>query len=131
VLESIILPALVQGGYSFKRQVLVGVRPAGGIHKIDVLAADSHGRLYLLSMKWQQVGGTAEQKVPFELICLIDLMRKEPDKYHAAYIVLGGTGWKMRDFYISGALNQFIPDAGLVRIVGLEQFVALANKGQL
>jgi hypothetical protein len=82
-------------------------------------------------MKWQQVGGTAEQKVPFELICLIDLMRKEPDKYHAAYIVLGGTGWKMRDFYISGALNQFIPDAGLVRIVGLEQFVALANKGQL
>ncbi len=74
VLESIVLPALAQGGYKYRKQVLVGARPGGRDHKIDVLAEDKTGHSYLTSMKWQQVGGTAEQKVPFEVICLIDIM---------------------------------------------------------
>ena len=40
--------------------------------------------------KGQQIGGTAEQKVPFEVMCLADAVRAE----HAAraYLVLGGDG---------------------------------------
>ena len=82
-------------------------------------------------MKWQQVGGTAEQKVPFELICLIDIMIRQPDKFHAAYLVLGGTGWSLRDFYIAGGLNDYIKRTELVTILDLEHFVAKANKGEL
>lgn len=46
--------------------------------------------------KWQQIGGTAEQKVPFEVMCLADAVRAE----HAAraYLVLGGDGWTLRDY---------------------------------
>ena len=31
-----------------------------------------NGRQFLVSVKWQQVSGTAEQKVPFEVICLVE-----------------------------------------------------------
>jgi len=131
VLESIVLPALTQGGYTFKKQVIIGARPGGRNHKIDVLAEDKAGRSYLVSMKWQQVGGTAEQKVPFELICLIDIMARQPDKFRAAYLVLGGTGWSLREFYVTGGLSKYINNTNLVTILDLEHFVAKANKGEL
>ena len=131
VLESLVLPALKQGGYNFRKQVLIGTRPGGRNHKIDVLAEDKRGRAYLVSMKWQQVGGTAEQKVPFEVICLADIMTRYPDKFQAAYLVLGGIGWTLRDFYIGGGLKDYITQIDLVTIIDLEHFVAKANKGQL
>jgi hypothetical protein len=91
------------GGYKFAKQAMIGSRPGGGAHKIDVLARDAQDRSYLISLKWQQVGGTAEQKVPFELICLVDIVKRNPGRFQAAYLVLGGTAWKLKDFYLSGA----------------------------
>ena len=66
-----ILPALSRGGYSYETQVDIGRRLNGGRHLVDVLAKKD-GRRYLISLKWQQVGGTAEQKVPFEVISLVE-----------------------------------------------------------
>lgn len=37
-------------------------------------------------MKWQQVSGTAEQKVPFEVICLMEAVAT--GAYQKAYLVL-------------------------------------------
>ena len=72
-----VLPALKRGGYSYRKQVLVGSRPGGGRHKVD-LAAEKSGDEFLISMKWQQSSGTAEQKVPFEIICLAEAIRGNP-----------------------------------------------------
>jgi hypothetical protein len=66
-----VLPALKRGGYSYRKQVLIGSRPGGGRHKVD-LVAEKCGDEFLISMKWQQSSGTAEQKVPFEIICLAE-----------------------------------------------------------
>ena len=82
-------------------------------------------------MKWQQVGGTAEQKVPFEVICLADIMTRYAGKFQAAYLVLGGIGWTLRDFYIGGGLKDYVKQIDLVTILDLEHFVAKANKGKL
>jgi hypothetical protein len=83
-------------------------------------------------MKWQQqVGGTAEQKIPFEVICLVDIMTRQADKFHGAYLVLGGTGWTLRDFYIAGGLAEYIKHTERITITDLEHFVAKANKGRL
>jgi hypothetical protein len=123
-----ILPALTQGGYSYETQVDIGRRLNGGRHKVDVLA-QRDGRRYLISLKWQQVGGTAEQKVPFEVISLIDAVRDVG--FARAYIVLGGEGWTLRGFYTSGGLKRFLAYAEEVEIVTLEGFVALANSGKL
>jgi hypothetical protein len=57
------------GGSSVQKRVVVGVWLGGGKHIVDVVA-EKDGRRLIVSLKWQQVSGTAEQKVPFEVICL-------------------------------------------------------------
>lgn len=131
VLERMILPSLKHGGYRYQAHVDIGDRLGGGKHIIDVLAESSGGKRYLISLKWQQVPGTAEQKVPFEAMCLAEAIRSSQGKYHKAYLVLGGPGWKLRDFFVSGGLKDHMRYSNLVDIVSLETFVSLANQGKL
>lgn len=128
ILEQMILPSLTRGGYAYQPQVVIGDRFGGGKHKVDAVA-EKDGRRILVSLKWQQVGGTAEQKVPFEVICLAEAVAQ--DGYAIAYLVLGGEGWKLRKFYTSGGLDQHLSHGNRVLIVTLEGFVALANQGKL
>lgn len=46
-------------------------------------------------------------------------------------LVLGGDGWSLRDFYVSGGLQNYFRDIASVEIVTLERFIATANKGNL
>ena len=62
-MEAMILPALTRGGYTHEKQVRIGTRCGGGIHKVDAIATKQDEKI-LVSLKWQQTGGTAEQKVP-------------------------------------------------------------------
>lgn len=130
VLEAMILPSLGRGGYKYESQVVIGKRPGGGNHVVDVVA-DKEGQKYLISLKWQQVGGTAEQKVPFEVICLTEAVLESNGLYKMAYLVLGGAGWKLRDFYISGGLSKYLEYKDTIVITDLENFVARANGGKL
>ena len=75
-MEAMILPALQQGGYAYETQVRLGQRLGFGKHIVDAVA-HKHGRNILISLKWQQVSGTAEQKVPFEMICLLEAVGGE------------------------------------------------------
>ena len=128
VLEEMILPALARGGYAVHPQHLVHERPGGRKHKVDAIAI-KEDRKILISLKWQQVGGTAEQKVPFEVICLAIAVRA--GGYAQAYLVLGGEGWTLRDYFTSGALAEHLKDTDAVEIVTMENFIALANGGHL
>lgn len=128
VLEAMVLPALKRGGYEYQTQVKVGKRPGGGTHKVDAVAEKNCEQI-LVSLKWQQTSGTAEQKVPFEVVCLAEEVRA--GHFQKAYLVLGGDGWTLRDFYTSGGLQQHLTHADKVQVVTLERFVAIANKGTL
>ena len=128
VLERMILPALEQGGYAYRTQVNLGQRLGGGRHFVDAVA-EKDGRSLLLSVKWQQVSGTAEQKVPFEVICLAEAL--EAGGYAKAYLVLGGEGWKLRSFYTTGGLDKHLVNAGKVEVTTLEGFIGRANQGKL
>ena len=123
-----VLPAIEHGGYSYQKQVCVGKRPNGRRHVVDVLIRTPKRRI-AVSLKWQQVSGTAEQKIPFEVICLAEAV--DQDQIDVAYLVLGGTGWTLRDYYVSGRWRKWIRGAERVRLVKLEDFVAKANKGAL
>jgi hypothetical protein len=123
-----ILPALERGGYTCRKQVETGMRLGGGRHMIDAVASKG-GDDVLVSLKWQQTSGTAEQKVPFEVMCLADVV--QGGGAQRAYLVLGGDGWKLRDYYTSGALREHLIHSALVRVVTLEAFVRLANNGEL
>jgi len=128
VLEAMILPALARGGYGSEKQVVLGCRPGGRKHQVDAVATKDGERI-VVSLKWQQVSGTAEQKVPFEVICLAEVINC--GACGKAYLVLGGDGWTLRDYYVTGGLESHLVHAAKVKIVTLERFVALANQGQL
>jgi hypothetical protein len=123
-----VVPALERGGYACETQVIVGARCGGGTHKADALAQKGTDRI-LVSLKWQQTGGTAEQKVPFEVMCLADAVRA--GTADRAYLVLGGDGWTLRSYFTSGQLADHLIHAALVRVVTLEAFIRMANNGQL
>jgi hypothetical protein len=131
VLEQMVLPTLERGGYEYFRQVDIGERLGGGKHLVDVVAYGPDGRGFLLSLKWQQVSGTAEQKVPFEVMCLARAVIENEPRYSRAYLVLGGPSWKLRDFYTDGGLKTYLRHQDLVEILSLESFVARANRGEL
>jgi hypothetical protein len=110
----------------------------GGVLEAMVLPALARGVLaqqgniqYLISLKWQQSSGTAEHKIPFEVLCLVDAVQINPELYKRAYLVLGGTGWTLREFYTMGGLGKYMKYDSYVSILSLESFVALANKSYL
>jgi len=125
-----ILPALRNGGYTYEPQAEVGKRIGGRKHVVDVLA-EKDGKRILISLKWQQVSGTAEQKIPFEVICLVEAVLQSEGKYVQAYLVLGGEGWSLRDFYTDGGLEKHLEYAEKVDILTLEGFIAKANRSEL
>jgi hypothetical protein len=98
-----VYPVLARGGYGYTTQVHVGQRCGGRTHKVDAIATKGDEKI-LISLKWQQTGGTAEQKVHFEVMCLADAVRAQ--QATRAYLVLGGDGWTLRDYYTSGALAE-------------------------
>ncbi len=131
VLEGMILPALDNGGYRYKRQVVIGKRLGGHDHKVDVLVSGESDVEIPISLKWQQTSGTAEQKVPFEILCLAEAVHGSRGKFKKAYLVLGGGGWTLRDYYVSGDIRHYLRNCEPVEIVSLETFVARANQGRL
>jgi hypothetical protein len=131
VMEAMVLPALERGGYEYFRQVDIGERLGGGKHIVDLVAYNESGVGFLISLKWQQTSGTAEQKVPYEAMCLIQAALCDPDRYARAYLVLGGPAWTLRDFYTNGGLLPYMRHEDLLRIVTLESFVAAANRSEL
>lgn len=123
-----VIPALTRGGYEVRRQVVVGSRPGGRTHKVDA-TAQLGDQVILVSLKWQQTSGTAEQKVPFEVMCLADAVQAGYGS--RAYLVLGGDKWTLRDYFTSGALKEHLIHADAVEVVTLEAFVRLANNASL
>ncbi len=128
VLEAMVLPALKKGEYSYQVQVNIGKRLGIGRHMVDVVAERGDHK-FLVSMKWQQVSGTAEQKVPFEIICLLEAL--DTGLYNKAYLVLGGEGWKLRAYFVGDGLKKYLGYVDRVEILTLESFVARANAGKL
>lgn len=131
VLEQMILPSLEYGGYTYETQVNIGDRLGGGRHVVDALAEDSQGKKTIISLKWQQTSGTAEQKVPYEAMCLAEAILSNREEFKKAYLVLGGEGWTLREFYTGGGLDRHLQHSNLVDIVTLEWFIAKANQGAL
>ncbi len=127
-MEQMIFAALERGGYFSRRRVPIGERLGGGKHVAEVVA-ESRGRRFIVTPRWQQVAGTAEQKVPFEVMCLENALKG--GWYEKAYLVLGGGGWKLRAFYTGGGLDEYMKLTGRVDILTLESFVAKANGGSL
>ncbi len=128
--ENIIATTLKDLGYSIKRQTQVGTRPNGGRHYIDLIV-DKNGHSFLISLKWQQTSGTAEQKIPYEMICLSEALKQSHGIYRKAFLVLGGEGWTLKNFYLSGGLERHLSLDHSVEILSPATFIKRAQSNQL
>ena len=127
-MEAYIRIALQRGGYEFQEQAQVTDRLGGGRHKADFLA-ELNGERVLVSSKWQQTLGTAEQKVPYEYMCLAHVLSNNPD-IHRAYIVIGGDGWTKHEFFLN-ELENWVDTEEFVEVIRMEAFLAKANRANL
>lgn len=100
-----------KNGLTANRQQRVGTSPSGRRHIVDwELVSNSNDEVRgLVSCKFQDTGGTAEEKVPYEILKLLHAM-EEDSRYKRAWIVLGGKGWTvgLKSFYEKG-LRIWIP----------------------
>ena len=136
--EANIKLALERGEYNYTSQKRIpNIRPNGKDYLIDYLAIKDNRKIGV-EVKWQQTSGTAEEKIPYSLICLLILVNQ--NIIHKAYLVLGGSdkdsergraGWTLRQYYLSGGLKECIDYEGKVDILTIEEFQADANQSNL
>lgn len=76
----------------------------------------------LVSLKYQKIEGTAEEKIPFEVLKLQDAIDRYA--YKCAIIVLcGNSGWTLKEYYLSNEFKLKMQSiASNVTIVSEEQF---------
>ena len=80
--------------HKIESQVMVGVKRNGGKHYCDIVINDDE----LISLKYQRVQGTAEEKIPFEFMKLQNAI--DDHGYKSATIVVAGPdkAWKWKEY---------------------------------
>ena len=114
--ENFVYHLLDLGGYNVEDQVNIGLRPTGGAHNTDIVVDEET----IISLKYQDVAGTAEEKIPYEQICLQHGC--ETYGYKKAYILLAGPGWKHDQTYIDGGLNKWMTTPN-VEVIDFDTFL--------
>ncbi|NPV29137.1 MAG: hypothetical protein HPY58_05635 [Firmicutes bacterium] len=131
--ETVIKPVLeIHYPGRFALQVPVGQQLFGGIYKADALIRDPSGDV-IISAKWQQVRGTAEQKILYDIASLLKIIREANGRYRKAYIVLGGIGFSnnARNFLLEQGHKDLFTNGHLVEVITIDEFLAHANTGNL
>lgn len=120
--------------YNVEEQVCIGTRPTYGKHYVDleVILDEEFNKRNIISLKYQDVAGTAEEKIPYEQMCLQAAC--EEYGYSKAYIVLAGPGWKHDDSYRDGVFDKWMstPDVFVLNFDEfLQEFNLIDNYNQM
>mgnify|MGYP001186598687 FL=1 len=113
---------LDERGYNVDEQISIGLRPHGGEHNVDLIVNHEDDTRDIISLKYQEVQGTAEEKIPYEQDCLQHAC--ETYGYNSAYIVLAGDGWTHRDAYIGGAFDKWHITPN-VKVIDYDMFIGI------
>lgn len=129
VQEKMVEAVLNANGYLFQKQVIVNHQLFGNRYVADFLI---DGKI-IVSLKWQQVSGTAEQKVIYEIATLINIVTGSHNKISRAYLVFGGNGFSDGAVkYLQSQRHRLIFRGGdLVTNEKLEDFIARTNNKKL
>lgn len=100
---------------------------------VDLVIHDPRHGDVIVSAKWQEVSGTAEQKVPYDIASLINIVKRSEGRVRKGYVVLGGPGFSRhaREFLLRQGHRDIFSEGHLVEVVSLEEFLARANRGTL
>lgn len=118
--EELVKNLLLEKNLDFKSQFTLGMKRNGKRHRVNFVIENT-----LVSTKYQQVGGTAEEKIPFEFMKLQHAVNDYG--YDNAIIVIhGDTGWTWKEYFLStefkSQMKQLYPD---VSIMTHEEFCSI------
>lgn len=123
---------LRESGWQIQRNLALAPSPKGGQLRTDILGFHKEtGKRVAVFPRWQASLGTAEEKIPFQIMKFEMAVAARPDCADAAYFVLEGNGWTWREFYLSPALMEYLPRKTRSKCVRLETFYQLALTGTL
>lgn len=128
VLETMIEDSLTHGGYTFLKKTKMSNRLGGGNFKADFFAQKGEQNI-VVTAKWQESSGSAENKIPYDYMCLADVILKEQE-LTKGYLVLGGDGWSKSNFFLNELRNWVNCDVD-VTVILLSSFVVNARLGRL
>tara|TARA_B100002019_G_scaffold239563_1_gene214995 strand:+ start:11410 stop:11844 length:435 start_codon:yes stop_codon:yes gene_type:complete len=103
-------------GHNVEEQVNIGLRPTGGAHNTDLIFEEK----IIISLKYQDVAGTAEEKIPYEQMCLQHAC--ETYGYTLAFVVLAGPGWKHDQSYRDDVFSKWMNTPN-VFIINFDEFL--------
>ncbi len=135
--ENILDDALTKKGYTVLDNKSLNLKCSftGRKHLPDKLIQTQTEEIIVLSKKWQESRGTAEEKVIYEIFKLLDLLNNQEYKIKSCYIILGGMGWskQLKEYYLSHKWNNFLENdfKNKVKIVIFDEILTLINKGLL
>lgn len=115
---------LAETNITYQSQKVIGKKRNGGNHRVDLIIDGD----ILVSLKHQEVSGTAEEKVPFEFMKL----QHAVDDYnykHALIVLSGDKGWTWKNYYLSqefkSSMKTLYPD---VDIMSHEEFCMIYHQ---
>ena len=123
--QEIMIESLLKfNSYTYEKQIFIGNQLFNNRYKADFVINDS----IIVSLKWQQVSGTAEQKVIYEIASLIKIIA-ESSKYNIAYLVIGGNGFSVnaKEYLFNQKHKEMFKNGDLVKSISVEDFIAKLN----
>jgi len=115
---------LESAGYNVYSQSTIGVRPTSGTHVVDLEIIDDHPdkKGKLVSCKYQEVDGSAYEKIVYEMCCLQAAC--DDYGYSEAYILITGPGWKYADSFRNGAFDRYLNTPN-VKVIIWDEFLEI------
>jgi hypothetical protein len=114
-----------------KAQSSVGEKIGGGKHIVDweIWELNNPDRRALISAKVQNTGGSAEEKIPYEILKLLHAMDND-SRFKFAWLILGGAGWSpgLLNYYRNSLIREIPAMVGRVKILRTDELISLDLK---
>jgi hypothetical protein len=132
-LDAAIEATLTRNGFGIEKQKYISMRPNGDRHKVDIAVTRPNGTKFLVSLKWQEVGGIAEEKIFLEVIKLLHVLRENGGLYDKTYIVSEATGFSegMLNLYETGQYRMCPVESDKIEVLQMNEAIRRANRAAL
>ena len=118
--EKLVAQILRKNGCLVTEQANIGFKFKNKKHQVDSLV---NGKI-LVSVKWQDSGGTAEEKVGYEMWTLNEKILS--GVFEKAFVILGGPGWTI--FENLEKMSKDYPKVTLIRYEDDETLSFIKNE---
>ncbi len=105
--EKLVAQILRKNGCLVTEQANIGIKFKNKKHQVDSLV---NGKI-LVSVKWKDSGGTAEEKVGYEMWTLNEKILS--GVFEKAFVILGGPGWTIIENLLK--MSKLFPKVTLIR----------------